>query len=63
MAQQKGGTYKKRDKDGLAGWFKILGTGWTGNYCWSNTLFQSECENMAGILQAISRAVTNHQDP
>lgn len=25
MAQQKGVTYKKGDKDGLAGWFKILG--------------------------------------
>jgi phospho-N-acetylmuramoyl-pentapeptide-transferase len=25
VAQQKGGTYKKGDKDGLAGWFKILG--------------------------------------
>ena len=25
MAQQKGITYKKGDKDGLAGWFKILG--------------------------------------
>jgi len=25
IAQQQGGTYKKGDKDGLAGWFKILG--------------------------------------
>jgi phospho-N-acetylmuramoyl-pentapeptide-transferase len=25
LAQQQGGTYKKADKDGLAGWFKILG--------------------------------------
>ncbi|HEY6505207.1 MAG TPA: phospho-N-acetylmuramoyl-pentapeptide-transferase [Chitinophagaceae bacterium] len=25
LAQQSGGTYKKTDKDGLAGWFKILG--------------------------------------
>ena len=25
IAQQKGVTYKKGDKDGLAGWFKILG--------------------------------------
>ncbi|MDP4263062.1 MAG: phospho-N-acetylmuramoyl-pentapeptide-transferase [Bacteroidota bacterium] len=25
LAQQQGGTYKKGDKDGLAGWFKILG--------------------------------------
>jgi phospho-N-acetylmuramoyl-pentapeptide-transferase len=25
LAQQQGGTYKKGDKDGLAGWFKVLG--------------------------------------
>ncbi len=39
IAQEQGVPYKKGDKDGLAGWLKILGQVGLGNYCRCNTLF------------------------
>jgi phospho-N-acetylmuramoyl-pentapeptide-transferase len=41
MAQQKGVTYKKGDKDGLAGWFKILGQVGVGLIIGLTLLFNS----------------------
>ncbi len=49
IAQQKGGNYKKGDKDGLAGWFKILGQVGLGIIVGATSLFQQRCKNLERI--------------
>ena len=49
IAQKQGIHYKKGDKDGLAGWFKVLGQVVLGLCGSRNPLFQQQYQSMAGI--------------
>jgi phospho-N-acetylmuramoyl-pentapeptide-transferase len=67
IAQQQGGTYKKGDKDGLAGWFKILGQVGLGITVGAVLYFNSDVKIWreyigtppAGDTSVITRTVNN----
>ena len=57
MAQQQGIAYKKGDKDGLAGWFKILGQVGLGIIVGATLYFNSNVKiwrEYQGYLQPVT---------